>query len=174
MPPPLPNSFLIIDIEASGLHQTSFPIEVAWTGPNTPTQSFLIKPDASWAMADWDDAAQDIHNISLAEIMRDGVDPKIIIKALLSDAAGKTIISDGVAFDQNWLRMLFEAAGQPHTIMLQDFTSWLGQQAKHLKLNPTQLIKTLQQFEEEHHPVHRAADDVERLLQLISACLHQD
>jgi hypothetical protein len=48
---------------------------------------------------------------------------------------------------------LFEAAGQPLTITLQDLASWLGQQTKHLNLNPTQLIKTLQQFEEEHHPV---------------------
>jgi DNA polymerase III epsilon subunit-like protein len=174
MPSPLPNTFLIIDIEASGLHQTSFPIEVAWTGPNTLTKSFLIKPDASWAVADWDESAQDIHHISLAHIQRDGVDPKTIIHAFVTDAAGKTIISDGVSFDQNWLRMLFEAAGQPLTATLQDFTSWLGQQAKHMNINPTQLIKTLQQFEEDHHPAHRAADDVERLLQLINACLQQD
>jgi hypothetical protein len=43
-----------------------------------------------------------------------------------------------------------------------------------MELNPTQLIKTLQQFEEDHQPVHKATDDVERLLQLIGVCLHQN
>lgn len=94
-------------------------------------------------------------------------------KYCISDAAGKIVISDGVSFDQNWLRTLFEAAGQPLAITPQDFTSWLGQQAKHWNINPKQLIKTLQQFEEDHQPVHRAADDVDRLWRLISVCLQQ-
>jgi hypothetical protein len=167
------NNFLILDIEASGLHPTSFPIEIAWTGWATPTKSFLIQPVAHWAIEDWDDVAEDLHHISLADILSDGVDAKTIVNALLSDAVGKTILSDGVSFDQNWLRILFEAANQPSTIDLQDFTSWLGQQAKRINANSTQLIRTLQQFEDSHQPVHRAADDVERLLKLTNVCLQK-
>jgi hypothetical protein len=170
---PLLGTCLILDIEASGLHPTSFPIEIAWTGWATSTKSFLIKPDASWAIEDWDDVAEDLHHISLADILRDGVDAKTIINALLSDAAGKTIISDGVSFDQHWLDMLFEASEQSQTIKLQDSTAWLASMIKHLNLDASQVIDTLRSCDDDLPIAHRAAGDVERLFGIFNTCLTQ-
>jgi hypothetical protein len=168
---PLLDACLILDIEASGLHPTSFPIEIAWTGWAITTKSFLIKPDASWAIEDWDEAAEDLHHISLADILRDGVDAKTIINALLSDAAGKTIISDGVSFDQNWLNMLFDASEQSQTIKLQDSTAWLASMIKHLNLDASQVIDTLRSCDDDLPIAHRAAGDVERLFGIFNTCL---
>jgi hypothetical protein len=172
-PTPLLDTCLILDIEASGLHPTSFPIEIAWTGWAVPTKSFLIKPDASWAIEDWDEAAEDLHHISLADILRDGVDTNTIINALLSDAAGKTIIGDGVSFDQNWLDMLFDASEQSQTIKLQDSTAWLVSMIKQLNLDASQVIETLRSCDESMPIAHRAADDVERLFGIFNTCLTQ-
>jgi hypothetical protein len=162
---------LILDIEASGLHPTSFPIEIAWTGWAVTTKSFLIKPDASWAIEDWDDVAEDIHHISLADILRDGVDAKTIVNALLTDAAGKTVISDGVSFDQHWLDLLFDTSEQSKTIKLQDSTAWLGSMIKHLNLDASQVIETLRSCDDDLPIAHRATVDVERLFCIFNTCL---
>ncbi|UZE94500.1 hypothetical protein [Alkalimarinus alittae] len=49
---------IIFDVEASGLSDDSYPIEVAWQDSNDPEcfDSFLINPNETWKH--WDDYAE--------------------------------------------------------------------------------------------------------------------
>ena len=65
---------IIFDVEASGLSDDSYPIEVAWQdGTNEDLfDSFLIKPCDSWVH--WDDyAEQEIHHISRNTLHSEGI-----------------------------------------------------------------------------------------------------
>lgn len=61
------------DIEASGLDEASYPIEIGWSLPDGRTRSFLIKPEPEWTH--WDEAAEDLHGISREELEKSGLPP---------------------------------------------------------------------------------------------------
>lgn len=61
---------LIIDIEASGLDNDSFPIEFA-IGNSEEIKSWLIKPLASWNH--WNINAEKIHGISRGKLEQCGI-----------------------------------------------------------------------------------------------------
>lgn len=99
----------IIDIEASGLHPDSYPIEVGVYNVDNPEDSFsfLIKPDPTWTY--WNYNAQDVHGLSRAYIEEDGIS---IYQAcrILNERLGDCVLSDAVAFENMWLSTLFETA----------------------------------------------------------------
>jgi len=103
---------IIIDVEASGLAEQSYPIEIAWQDTENVNQfdSFLIQPLDSWSY--WDDhAEQVIHHISRAELFQKGISPAAACDRLNQHLRGKTVYSDAVSYDQRWVTSLFEAVG---------------------------------------------------------------
>ena len=80
-PPPLqlelPSSlraYVFLDVEASGLHAGSYPIEVGWCGLDLVATSFLIRPHASWTEDDWSVTSERVHGITRPQVM-----PKALI-----------------------------------------------------------------------------------------------
>jgi DNA polymerase III epsilon subunit-like protein len=166
------NDYLVLDIEASGLHQYSFPIEIAWCGPNVLAKSFYIKPDKSWRIFNWSDDAQRLHGISLEAVIKQGRMPKEIVDALRLDGSEKTILSDGVSFDQNWMNMICVAVEAESVLVLTDVYSWLGQK---FKTRPQLIENVLAKFnahERRIGPKHRALDDVAALNKMITECIN--
>lgn len=106
------NPIPIIDIEASGLHFDSYPIEIAVLVENK-VQSWLIKPELSWNY--WSERAEEMHGISRVELEKDGIVVEMVAQQLneCADRAGGVFYSDAVFWDEDWLKTLFDAAKRP-------------------------------------------------------------
>lgn len=101
---------LIVDIEASGFGQQSYPIEVGLALEDDHRYCALILPAADWTH--WDDSAERVHHIS-RDILRSYGKPLVEVADQLNQMlAGKTLYSDGWVVDQPWLTTLFFAAGR--------------------------------------------------------------
>ena len=61
-----------LDIEASGLGEHSFPIEIGWAIPFDKERGFLIRPAPDWTY--WSAIAEEVfHRISRDELLREGI-----------------------------------------------------------------------------------------------------
>jgi len=96
-----------LDIEASGLHPESYPIEIAVIGSEFEL-CHLIRPFPAWSY--WDSNAEDLHGISREMLAEEGVDPAWLCQVLNERLAGNTLWSDS-NFDAWWMETLFEACG---------------------------------------------------------------
>lgn len=101
---------IIIDVEASGLHPDSYPIEIAWYDiENQESDSFLIRPTSYWYY--WDPEAELIHGIDRAQLLSKGVSVFEAGDRLIEGLKGRPVHSDAVAFDKMWIDTLLEASG---------------------------------------------------------------
>ncbi len=151
------NDIIIVDIEASGLHFDSYPIEIALRISNK-TYTWLIKPESDWHY--WSEEAESLHGISLNHLNNHGISAFQVaneINSCLSETTG-LIYSDAAAWDNDWMKTLFYAAGiSPcFTILpIQDFMDITQQEVFFDKFD--QLAKS------DKYKVHRAGDDVEMI-----------
>jgi hypothetical protein len=103
---------ILLDVEASGLHPTSYPIEVAWCRHDlTAGWSTLIRPASDWGRDDWSPAAEAIHGITRAQVEIDGMDMAIAAATLNRDLADQDVLTDNPETDGRWLWRMFVAAG---------------------------------------------------------------
>ncbi len=104
---------IILDIEASGLDEQSYPIEIAWVDTKSDARdSFLVNPETSqddWSY--WDPNAEAIHGLAREAVTSKGIDVKSACRRLNSALGGKTVYSDGLNWDRFWIRTLFDGAG---------------------------------------------------------------
>ena len=96
-----------IDMEASGLGNTSFPIEVAWNNSDGMITSRLVKPVPDWTS--WDLEAERIHGIQRAELEAHGIPPAEVCALIRASLSGKTAYSDAPELERFWLNRLFQA-----------------------------------------------------------------
>ena len=101
---------VIIDVEASGFHPHSYPIEVGVALESGERFSRLIKPYPEWTH--WSGEAERVHGISRDLLERCGRPGGEVVAELNRWLAGKTVYSDGWVLDKPWLIRLFEQAGQ--------------------------------------------------------------
>lgn len=98
----------IIDLEASGFGNESYPIEVGVADYAGNRFCTLIKPEDSWQH--WDDSAQKVHNISRKRLLRCGK-PIVEVANLLNVLYKNQILySDGWVVDKPWINTLFQTA----------------------------------------------------------------
>lgn len=103
----------IIDIEASGLHPESYPIEIGLYNIDTGEEySSLIKPFSSWVY--WDPNAELIHGISREQLEAEGKDPVTVceeIHKMVYSSYDIWVYSDASWFDQAWYITLIDSSG---------------------------------------------------------------
>ena len=99
----------IIDIEASGFGNNSYPIEVGVITSEGRRFCRLIKPLESWTH--WDDSAESLHGISRHHLDKFGVEPQRVCVQLNAFLQNTTVYSDGWTVDSSWVRRLFDEAG---------------------------------------------------------------
>lgn len=106
------NPIPIIDIEASGLHFDSYPIEIAVL-IGEDVQSWLIKPEPAWDY--WSERAEEMHGISRALLETAGTAAEVVGQQLndCAERTGGVLYSDAVFWDEDWLKTLFYAAKLP-------------------------------------------------------------
>lgn len=101
---------VIIDIEASGLHPDSYPIQIAWVTLDGSAQDcFYILPADHWTY--WDELAEEVHGITRERLLDEGVTVTSACRRLSGALAGHKLYSDASAFDQFWIHSVFQSTG---------------------------------------------------------------
>lgn len=110
---------VFLDFEASSLAKKSYPIEVAWVFEDGREESHLIRPAPNWG--DWDIAAEDIHHIPRAMLLRDGTAHDQLARRMVDQLSGHDLTASAPSWDGKWLSALLRAAGLPrHSLRLRD------------------------------------------------------
>lgn len=100
------------DIEASGLMEGGFPVEVAWAMRESKG-SVLVKPCDTWDLESWDGDAERIHGLDREHLLENG-SPVSSVASVLNDVfSGKMVYTDSPEQDAAWFDMIHETAGIP-------------------------------------------------------------
>ncbi len=101
----------LIDIEASGLHWDSYPVEIA-VRVRGQVHSWLIAPAPGWTY--WDPAAERLHGLTRDQLEREGLQAPLVARELnlAVEGARGILYSDAAPWDWDWLDKLFEKAGE--------------------------------------------------------------
>jgi len=96
----------IVDVEASGLHLQSYPIEIAVLVPDD-VASWLITPEPGWTY--WNVVAEAMHGISRSMLHEQGTGALTVARELnaLVKTLGGVLYSDAVEWDLDWIRTLY-------------------------------------------------------------------
>jgi hypothetical protein len=117
----LPEAIVFLDVEASGLGEDTYPIEVGWAYLKGSSGSMLIRPAPDWTLDAWDPFAEEIHGISWDQLHREGLVARDVadqLSQVLSRAS--LILSDAHQQDSFWLSRLFEETPEQRTFELSD------------------------------------------------------
>jgi hypothetical protein len=113
----------VMDIEASGFGQDSYPIEVGFVLPNGESFCSLIRPAPGWTH--WDASAERLHRITQQTVRQHGREVRDVAQLLNERLHGLTLYCDGWAHDYVWLNVLFEAAGLSPSFKLDNLRALL-------------------------------------------------
>ena len=149
----------IIDIEASGLHFDSYPIEVAIL-IEEEVHSWLIKPEENWRY--WNKTAESLHGITRDILQTEGKSVFFVageLNRLLKNTNG-ILYSDAVNWDGDWLNTLFFAAKTTpsfHMVSVYD----LFDKDQEWRFNEARILLS----ESGKYRQHRAEEDVRMIYQ---------
>lgn len=149
---------IIFDVEASGLSDDSYPIEVAWQDSNDPEcfDSFLINPNETWKH--WDDyAEQEIHHISRNTLQLEGISTTDACIRLNTKLAGKTIYSDAVEYDQKWLLKLCDESGIAPEFSIGSIYQFIDEEK----------LRKFESSIDSERIIHRALDDAKQIIRIL-------
>ena len=113
----------VLDIEASGFGQDSYPIEVGFVLADGESFCCLIRPAPGWTH--WDAAAEEVHHISQETVQVLGRDAREVARLLNDRLHGLTLYCDGWAHDYVWLNVLFEAVNMRPSFKLDNLRGLL-------------------------------------------------
>lgn len=122
---------LFLDIEASSLSGTSYPIEVGWVHEDGQGESHLVRPESTWT--DWDPAAEKLHGITRAQLCESGMPATEVAQRLVAclGSDGCALVSDSPQTDGVWLGRLMMVAGR-QPLPLLDFDALCGEELRRL------------------------------------------
>lgn len=106
----------ILDVEASGFGQGSYPLEIGLVLADGTPHCFLVMPARGWK--DWDEEAERVHGISREVVESHGRPIEEIAWRLNGLLYGQTIYSDAWSFDMSWLGKLFDSVNMPQTFKI--------------------------------------------------------
>lgn len=111
-----------IDIEASGLTEHSYPLEVGWAVLGGTSGALLVQPAPDWSHDEWDELAEAKHGISWAVLIEHGKPLEQVVARLnLELPVGTLALTDAFEWDGFWLSRLFELSGQVQSFQLGDY-----------------------------------------------------
>lgn len=155
---------LLVDVEASGLGPSSYPIEVAWSDPAGEVEEHLIEPPDEWLTdLEWDPSAERIHGIPLLKLTAEGEPIGQVCEAFLRSTHGHPLYSDAPNYDRSWLLQILEYGGfEDARIGVRDAIELYQPKifGVHLRMDAAKLQARVE-LGLRHH---RAGDDVRALL----------
>lgn len=155
-----------VDVEASGLHKTSYPIEVAWCGLDLLPVSMLIRPMPQWGLQDWSLESEKVHGISRDQLFDEGVEARACAESVAGALAGRMVFSDAPRFDASWLMTLFSAAGVRPGFDLrevEDAQALCARKAERPLSSIEQMYSIMEDVGGVYRHTHRAGDDSLRM-----------
>lgn len=154
----------VIDFEASGLHRSSYPIQVGVTNGRIEYQS-LIRPMGHWQL--WDDEAEQVHGLERRMLIENGIDAAKVAQQLNELLAGHLVYCDAIQWDGFWARVLFSDNGLHQRFTLADVTSLFetDTQIEKVLAERTRLESSGQYY------LHHAMDDARILWQALAHAL---
>ena len=148
-----------IDIEASGLSEDSFPLEIGWTIDGDYVESFLVKPDKQWNINSWSNEAKKLHNIELKDVIDFGNENEKIAKKMNEDLEGFVLLSDSVSHDIRWVNMIFSASLIERKFKIVSIEKFL----KRIGLSDKDIFESFQFGREQCPPNNTVTDDAKFL-----------
>lgn len=144
----------IIDIEASGLHFDSYPIEVAVL-VRGECKSWLIKPEPNWQY--WCETAESMHGIKRSLLEEKGLPALEVaqqLNAFLSES-DTVLYSDAHNWDDDWISTLYAVVKEDRQFYIDSIYDLIDSSKKHIfDSHKAQLAKT------NEFKIHRAGEDV--------------
>lgn len=98
---------IVLDIEASGLHEGSFPIEFGWCFGSLEAGNFLIKPMDNWTLENWEEESFRIHGLPWEHIVKYGTPAEEVAMGLNMLLDNYHVLCTDTYFDGMWLGKLF-------------------------------------------------------------------
>ncbi|BDR33919.1 hypothetical protein [Photobacterium damselae] len=119
----------ILNFEASGLSDQSYPIEVGYALPDAEGYSLLINPlSAATQWNYWDDfAEQQLHHRSRQELITKGLNVGDVCQHLNQVLGHYEVVLCGSQWDLFWLGRLYQAAHMRPSFLLLEVGQWLKQ-----------------------------------------------
>jgi hypothetical protein len=99
------------DVEASGLHDGSYPLSFGWCGLDLKATAVLVRPAPEWTADLFDSHAEEIHGITYARAVAEGIEAGEVAALLNRELGGKAVITDNVGWDGYWTTRLADATG---------------------------------------------------------------
>jgi len=143
---------IIVDIEASGFGNNSYPIEVGVAMASGQRHSLLIRPADHWTH--WEASAESVHQISRETLCRYGKPVREVAETLNALLASQYTYSDGWVVDKPWMTTLFQTA----RVTMQFQLSPLEQLMTEPQIECWDVVKQ-QMFNEHRESRHRASYD---------------
>jgi hypothetical protein len=179
LPPPMAVTarWATIDLEASGLGPSSFPIELGIALPGRAAdgvwevtlRSWLLRPEPRWLDRPdaWDPVAEEIHGLSLPRLLDEGLPLRQVVEEIDAHLAGCTVNADTGRHgsDAGWLTEVADALGEAW---------WPPRWRLHRKSGPDLLLEALAAAQLDARlafvpilmrapqPTHAAAEDAHR------------
>jgi hypothetical protein len=159
------------DVEASSLDKGSFPVEIDWCiDDDLDPESFLIAPAGEWDTEfGWSPVSQAVHGLRLEDLYGDGIDVHAAVLRMEGAFAGRVVVSDNPAFDDDWIGMVYEAARHPRswTVTPLDDMYRLAAAAGHV--DAATFVRAMHAVDAAHPHPHRAAPDAFRMARRVRA-----
>lgn len=165
--------FAFLDIEASGLHDGSYPIEIAVVDDGLNVREWLVRPEPDWTAIEWSSAAEAVHGIRRADTVERGVPAADVATTLNALLSGKVVFSDAPEWDGAWLyklhadtgvRQLYSLANENDAIPRHLATSGAGKVYRSSPLAGVRALQDARWHADRAFPhVHRAAPDAVRM-----------
>lgn len=160
--------FVFLDIEASGLHQESYPIQIgyAWPTMDLRRKAFLIRPIDDWTF--WSTESEAVHGISRQQLLDEGISVHDAIDEMEGDLAGKRVCSDVPEWDGFWLTRLYRAADRVRTKGLEGVENAYSAAIMEAEGSPTQvsvlkLYNDCERWATQLYPhTHKADEDAQQ------------
>ncbi|VUD67985.1 hypothetical protein TDB9533_03929 [Thalassocella blandensis] len=147
----------ILDFEASGLDEASYPIEVAvWQSGQV--HAWLILPEPSWQY--WCKTAESMHGITRDELQQYGKPAATVAMELNAVISTNVVFSDAANWDDFWLRRLYTAANMTPSFEIASIFMLLDESERDIFLQ--QKDKLARSGIYRHH---RAGEDVKLIRQ---------
>jgi len=151
------NEIAIIDIEASGLHFDSYPIEIAILKQGE-VRSWLIKPEPKWVY--WCMTAESMHGITREKLAKEGLSAGQVVLELNEFMEGfeGALYSDADRWDADWVDTLYFAVKQSRQFHIASIYDLLDREDVSRFDTCKAELASLGQFTH-----HRAASDVKMI-----------
>ncbi len=160
-------NYIVIDIEASGFGNDSYPIEFAWGNSRLGIDSFLINPASLVDWTHWSVEAEQVHHIARHTLLTEGIDPTQAWTQISELFAVYRVYSDNPPYDAGWLRAFSCLGVNTSLIQVHDTGDIIRRHLDDQQNDCDSVEHIYRQAAQISPPTHRAASDVAFLLKAI-------